>query len=177
MPLPTIHLNEVPEDGLTVEATLDAAWLRSALVETGYEPASDPAGRATLRLDKHGRDVLLSGTVDAKLTSACVRCLTGVPLDVHAEFTLNLEPATTRPHPGRKEEVELTADELDVDVYENDRIDLGHWVREQILLEAPAYPTCPERCAEPIEVPQPNPIERDAIDPRLAPLKKLTNKE
>lgn len=174
---PILHLNEIPDEGLTLDVLLDAGWMRSALQDTGFEPARDPAGRATIRIDKKGRDVLLSGTVDASLTTECVRCLAEMPVQVHSDFTLHLEPATARPAvpPGR--EIELAAHELDMDYYENDRIDLGQWIREQILLEVPSYPACPSGCKEPLVVPSQDVSGEAGKGSRLAPVKKSTEKE
>lgn len=188
MALPIIQLKDIPADGLTVDASIDAGWLRRELETTGFEPASDPAGTAHVRVDLSGRDVILTGNARVKLRGECVRCLAPVELEVAPEFTLHLVPAPTAPRasnaagtPRRSKhaEVELSAEELDQDVYEDERVDLGHWVREQILLEAPAHPTCPDACANPIVAPQPADAagERHAIDPRLAPLQNLVTKK
>jgi uncharacterized protein len=185
MSLPIVQLNEIPDEGLTIDAPLAADWLRDALAAAGFAPREGDVGRATLRLDRHDRDVSLSGQVEARVSAECVRCLATTPVDIAAEFTLNLRPAApARRSSAKAAEVELSEDELDNDVYENDRIDVGHWVREQLLLEAPAHPACEPECAVPLPhvgtAPSPNPADAvgdDKIDPRLLPLKKLANKE
>ena len=66
--------------------------------------------------------------------------------------------------------------DLDADHYENDRIELDRWVREQILLEAPVNPECPQGCAAPIQMPATEEKAERSVDPRLAPLQKFSKK-
>jgi uncharacterized protein len=61
---------------------------------------------------------------------------------VAADFDLLLEPG---PEPVIPEE-ELTAEELDLDFYQGDVIDLEKYLREQILLMVPLKPLCAETC-------------------------------
>jgi uncharacterized protein len=178
MTLPILQLRDIPEDGLTLDAPLDAAWLGHVLADSGLTPAGDPAGSAHVRVQLNGREVLLTGTVEAKLRAQCVRCLADTEVSVRSEFALNLEPRPAARGPkGKQSEVELTSDELDVDYYDDEKIDLGHWVREQILLEAPTHPVCPDGCREPISAPSAPEGERGSPDPRLSPLMKLVKKK
>jgi len=171
MSLDTIHLRDLPESGLDLEPAVDAAWLREVLEGTGLEPASDPAGKLRVRIDKSGDDVVLNirGTVKARGT--CVRCLEPLEIDIVCTTALLLEPAANaRPHK-HGEEHELTPDELDKDVYRDDKIELGTWVREQILVELPAHPTH-EEC----EAPRLSEEDTHRVDPRWAALEKFKTK-
>jgi uncharacterized protein len=171
MSLDTIHLRDLPESGLDLEPAVDAAWLREVLEGTGLEPASDPAGKLRVRIDKSGDDVVLNirGTVKARGT--CVRCLEPLEIDIVCTTALLLEPAANaRPHK-HGEEHELTPDELDKDVYRDDKIELGTWVREQILVELPAHPT-----HEDCEAPRLSEEDTHRVDPRWAALEKFKTK-
>jgi uncharacterized protein len=170
MSLPAIHLRDIPDDGLTVDAPLDGAWLGLDHADSGYSPVDARKATAHVRHEKHGRDVTLTGTVDAPVQAPCVRCLEPVALDVHADFALHLEPKPAKSPHAPHEELDLKADELDADYYENDTIDLDRWVREQVLLEVPTHPSCPEPCVHPIVAPREERAHGE-IDPRLAPLK------
>ena len=77
-----------------------------------------------------------------------------------------------RPH----EEVDLAPEDLDEDLYEDDRIELDRSVREQILLEAPRFPQCAGECAAPIQMPKTEAEPAHGVDPRLAPLLKFSKK-
>ncbi len=173
-PPPTIRVDSIPEEGLTLDLALEPAWLAAVLSDAEMRPAEAPAGRASVRLDVDGRDVIVSGSFSLRVVGACVACLEDVELPVAASFQLVLSPAEAaakrRPH----EEVELTSDELDADLYEGGVIDLSHWLREQVLLEAPVHPRHEGDCPKALEPPRAanGGAARD-IDPRLAPLLKL----
>lgn len=180
MTLRVVSIDDIPDEGLALDEPLDQAWLVAALENSGYAPAKGGAdARASLRLDRQqGRDVLLTGTVHASLETQCVRCLEPLDVQVSSEFTLHLEPRPPHdPEARRRDEIELTADELDVDYYDDEQIDLPHWVREQILLDAPAYPRHEHDCALPgastTAAPDPSSEGATRIDPRLLPLQKF----
>jgi uncharacterized metal-binding protein YceD (DUF177 family) len=177
-PPPSIRVETIPEEGLQLELSLDPAWLTSVLADAQMRPAGDKPGRARVRLDLAEKDVIVSGTVKATLAAACVACLEDVTVPVEGEFTLVLSPAASQRAHKPHEEVELTSDELDTDVFENDTIDLSHWLREQILLAAPVHPRHEGECPRPLipDAPKNGGSQRE-IDPRLAPLMKLTRKE
>lgn len=176
--LPVIHIDQIPPgEGLSLDLTLDPSWLASVLEGTELAPAPGRSGRARVRLDLDGRDVICSGDFSLRVAAECVACLKPVELDVGSTFQLLLEPAGKRvSKAGPHDEVELTADELDVDEYHDDKIDLAHWLREQVLLEVPSHPRHPEECPEPLRFDAPAPNE-PTIDPRLMPLMKFAQKK
>lgn len=178
---PTISIQSIPEEGLSLDMALSHGWLRNILEGSSVAPAAGE-GRASVRLDLHKLEVTLSGTADLSVVGECVACLEPVTLPVHAEFQLVLMPgarrARTRPH----EEIELTADELDVDYYEDDSIDLAQWLRQEVLLETPLHPRhtgdCPHALVSPDSVTEAEEIAVEKpVDPRLLPLMKFAKKE
>ncbi len=172
-PPPTIRVDTIPEEGLSLKLALDVAWLAQVLGDAEMKPGEGPHS-ADLRLDLDGRDVIVSGTFATRVKASCVACLEDIELPVSAEFQLMLSPAASAKAHRAHEEVELTTGELDVDVYTDDAIDLSHWLREQILLEAPVHPRHEGDCPRPLHTtPSPNGGSERAIDPRLAPLLKL----
>ncbi len=175
MKLPVIHIDQIPDGGLQKELVLDPAWLDEVLGSA--ELTTFPGGKAhaSLRLDRDERNVFLSGIVEASARATCVACLEPVDLALRASLKLNLEPAVAKPGRPAHDEVELTRDELDVDVYADDLIDLGYWLREALLLEAPLHPRHDE-CPVKIEMPA-QPRATVSVDPRLAPLARLMKKE
>ena len=75
------------------------------------------------------------------------------------------------------DEVELTEEDLDVSFYDGESIDLKDVLREAVLLEIDAYPSCPTECAEvPVTESANGQSAEDAIDPRWAPLMALKRK-
>jgi len=174
---PVILLDRIPDDGLQQELVLDEAWLTGVYEGTGLMTVAGAPGHASVRLDKDKRNVFMSGRFEVTAQTDCVACLERMTFTMSADLVLHLEPAgSTKPGKAVHEEVELSRDELDVDVYTDDRIDLAHWLREAILLEAPLHPRH-EVCPVKLEMPAAPPLARDGIDPRLAPLARFIKKE
>jgi uncharacterized metal-binding protein YceD (DUF177 family) len=174
---PVILLDRIPDDGLQQELVLDDAWLTEVLEDTGLMTIAGSPGSASVRLDRDERSVFLSGRFEVPVQADCVACLERLTLSLLADLSLHLEPAASAKAPkATHEEVELSRDELDVDEYVDDRIDLAHWLREAILLEAPLHPRH-EVCPVALEMPSAPPSARDVIDPRLAPLARFMKKE
>jgi len=184
---PILNVDSIPEEGLALSLTLDAAWLAEVLEGTEVAPSAEPA-TARVRLDLDGRNVLLTGDFALALQAECVACLAPLSLRVAAPFTLHLSPETPAVNvvhrgKGPPPEVELSAEELDADTYSNGRIDLGQWLREQVLLEVPLHPRHEGECPEPL-VPagaaaSPAPVETPpspGLDPRFAPLLSFVSK-
>lgn len=185
---PVLTFDSIPtEEGLSLDLVLDPAWAGTVFAGTDFEAAGP--GEAALRLDVDGRDVTLSGNFALPATAECVACLERFPLRLAGEFTLVLEPAEKargrQAAKGSGSEVELTRDELDTDVYSDGKIDLAHWLREQILLEAPVHPRHEGECPRPLVAPDAKAsgghlsdrlVEASTVDPRLAPLLSFVTK-
>jgi len=189
---PIVNVDTIPEEGLTLTVDFDSAWLSEVLEDTEVSVPTQGDGvvkpSARVRLDVDGRNVLLTGEFTLDLTAHCVACLDPFAMRLAAPFTLHLSPeapAINVVHRGKgpPPEVELTADDLDADTYRDGRIELGPWLREQILLEVPLHPRhegdCPNSEVPPAssfsmpldEAPQP-----PGLDPRLAPLLSFVSK-
>jgi hypothetical protein len=85
-----------------------------------------------------GAAVRLDATLEADVVQSCVVTLDPVPARVADEFTVvytpDLDPA---------EQVELTAEEEDVERLEGDTIDIGEAVAQQLSLALDPYPHAP----------------------------------
>lgn len=183
-PPPTLKVDHIPEEGLDLDIAFDPAWLAEVLASSELAPVAGREGGARVRVDLDKRNVILTGRFDTVASATCVACLEPVELALGADFTLLLEPATPAVNVVQRgavpDEHELSPGELDVDAYENGEVDLSHWLREQIVLEAPVHPRHEGDCPTPLTVPTADHGASDetADDPRLAPLRRLmTNKE
>jgi uncharacterized protein len=138
-----IHIADIKEEGLDVAFDLPADWFSRWQEEVPgleFNEAGDISGN--IHMEKHGREILLRGHLEGSLPLSCSRCLAAYDAPVAADFDLLLEPG---PEPVIPEE-ELTAEELDLDFYQGDVIDLEKYLREQILLMVPLKPLCAETC-------------------------------
>jgi uncharacterized protein len=162
-----IKVSEIPDDGLTVEGTdalpapfQDRSWTLQAL---------------SLRLEREDLDVLVTGTIRARVPQVCGRCLEPSPIDVSANVDTRFMPRPQR----RKEDFELGSDDLEVDFYTDDSLNLGTLVETETTLALPMKPLCREDCRGLCPVCGGNRnlvdcrCEVRAPDPRLAVLKDL----
>jgi DUF177 domain-containing protein len=164
-----VRVPDIPTEGLSVT---DASALG--------EVYRDPAWRlldVNLRLERDGLDVFVSGEVRAAVSQACGRCLEPSPAEVTATLDVRLVP-----RPSTADNVELAADDLDVDFYDKDLIDIGALIDAETTLALPMKPLCREGClglclvcggnrnVVKCECPERPP------DPRLAALKDLASR-
>jgi uncharacterized protein len=110
--------------------------------------ADDPFGIAApvaLGFEVHKDDdrFRLVGTVDTSLELTCSRCLDPYPWPVHGTFDLMYHPSAVASVPGERE---IGEGDFSAAFYENEEIDLGQLVREQLYLAVPMKPLCGESC-------------------------------
>ena len=85
----------------------------------------------------------LAGRVRTSLELPCSRCLEPFRCAVDAAFDLRYLPR--RVNTG-EDEREVQEDDLTTAFYENDTIDLGQLMREQLYLALPMKPLCSDAC-------------------------------
>lgn len=184
-----IPVTDIPEHGsvrLDLKATAqDLEALFGDLDE--FEATKPESFEASLRLQRMGETIRLAGDVWVSLDFECGRCLTPRVFDVHGnmEYMLisreNYEAAYHH-----QDDIELSMDDLDVDVFEGEDVDLRPFLREAVLLALPNSPTCAltgdaKACdtafAELSRVSgQDEETQANQIDPRWAPLMALKDK-
>lgn len=95
--------------------------------------------RADLEARMVGEGVLVRGEIEARITTACRRCLSPVQVEVRDTFDLLYEPLDA-----------VDEDELEGEVLalpeRGDRLDLAPAIREQVVLRVPDYVVCSESC-------------------------------
>lgn len=154
------------------------------LVEAGVEACRGPVhieGRAT----STGDGVLVQGHVTVPVTMVCSRCLSPYPLEVEADFQEEFVPRTRPRVPGEAEEANpegrdaVADDEDEVEFFDNNRIDLGPLIREQLVMALPMKSLCRDDCRGLCPVCGQNlnlgtcDCQVDETDPRLAVLRDL----
>lgn len=164
-----VRVPDIPTEGLSVT---DASALGSVY--------RDPTWRllgVNLQLERDGADVFVTGEVRAAVTQACGRCLEPSPAEVTAALDVRLVP-----RPATADNVELGADDLDVDFYDKDEIDISALIDAETTLALPMKPLCREGCLGLCRVCGGN---RNVVkcecrerppDPRLAALKDLASR-
>jgi uncharacterized protein len=137
-----VPLNSIPETGREIHLDLGPEWFgRWREEDPGLEFDTGQVS-GTVRLEKHGRDVLVRGKLTGELSLTCSRCLEPFEAKVEVDFDLLLLP---RPEQAASRE-ELTPEDLDLDFYSGEVVDLESLLKEQIVLMVPLKPLCAEDC-------------------------------
>ena len=99
--------------------------------------------RATLT----GQTVLIHGTAESDIRIPCSRCLEPFNMKIETDFSGTAVPEIpSKADPAVVDEIELTADDMDVIAYSGDSIDLRDEVAQQIIMALPFKPLCRDAC-------------------------------
>ena len=92
---------------------------------------------------KDNQQFRLVGAVKTTLEMPCGRCLEPFTMPVDQTFDLRYQPRARNTGDGERE---IEEDDLTTAFYDNDAIDLGQLMREQLYLALPMKPLCREDC-------------------------------
>lgn len=167
-----IVVSDLPSGGRRFSGTAGVT-LPAAPVDDSFVSARPVAyGLWAIR---DGAEVHIRGWLSTTMGGCCARCLKATSLYVRREFEVAY--ADER-HAPRDEEVALDEEDLDLDYYRDDVVDLRALLVEQLLLSLPMKLLCREDCRG---LCPGCGIDRNAdscdcvpeTDPRLAPLAAL----
>ena len=111
----------------------------------GADPDFTVVAPVSLGFDifKDKQQFRLVGGVRTTLELPCGRCLEPYTAPVDQAFDLRYHPRTLNTGEGERE---LEDDDLTTAFYENDEIDLGQLMQEQLYLALPMKPLCKDDC-------------------------------
>lgn len=127
-----VLISEIPEEGIDVD-------LKEKIESDSIlSPIS-----ARLKIVKIGSEVMVKGNVIADVILQCSRCL--------VDFRYKLDvPVDVVYHPidelKGEERHEIMVEELNLDFYSKDEMDIVSLVKEQIVLNIPMKPLCTDLC-------------------------------
>lgn len=133
----------------------------------------------TARQREAGAEV--TGKISGDLEIACHRCLKSIRSKIEIEFADDFITLASYEQ-SRADNHEVAGADLDVSVYDGERIDVKELVREQILLNLPAQQLCEDSCRGLCETCGANKNNDDCscadeiIDPRWKALEELRSK-
>ncbi len=96
-----------------------------------------------LTVRRFGGNVRINGPVRAALTLVCDRCLEPFAFSVDTYLDVELAPRQEAPD---AHELELSKDEMDLEYYEGEEIDLDPYVYEEVMLGVPIKALCSGEC-------------------------------
>jgi uncharacterized protein len=162
-----IRVSDIPDEGLQV---LDPAALGAI-----YPDPAWTLDAVSLLVERRSQTVAVTGSFEATAHQACGRCLEPLATQVAPEVDLQLMPQPSV----RQGDTELGQDDLEVDFYQGDLLDLGSLLRSETDLALPMKPLCRPDCRGLCPVCGGNKnvtecrCDARGPDPRLAPLEAL----
>lgn len=169
------RIEDIPFDGMTLKGEQSPEWLQQSFPD--LDIASVSPIRYDIRLARTDANVSVKGSVQTVVRSTCSRCLEPFDLSINSDFSFSLTPSAAYRGPHEKE---LLPDELELDFYEGDAIDVGKIIVNQIILSLPIKPLCRENCQGLCPNCGINKNQETCtcsadqpVDPRMAALKKL----
>ena len=133
-----IRVSEIPDEGLRVDSVADLAGL---FPEEGW--SLDGVG---LLIGRHRGEVSVTGAFRATARLLCGRCLEPLVSAIAQEVDLHLLPSSGLAAGARRQEVELGMDDLEVDFYQGDTLDVARLLRSETHLALPMKPLCRLDC-------------------------------
>ncbi len=137
-----LNLNEIRDAHERVDEVYQAAVFAERLDDADSFRVMGPIA---LGFDIYKDDELfhLVGTLKGRIESQCSRCLEPFEHPIDTTFDLRYQPRAENTGEGERE---IEDDDLTTAFYDDDRIDLGQLMREQIYLALPMKPLCRELC-------------------------------
>lgn len=134
-----IKIDEITEEGLSFDLTEEGKSIGELAGAARFSIVSPVVAHIEMR--RSGVNIDIDGTLGAKVSLVCSRCLKDFEFPIESGFTNRLELGS----PGQRE-VELTKDEIEVTFFEGKELDTSLIIMEQISLELPIKPLCSEDC-------------------------------
>jgi len=170
-----VSVSELDAGGKEFRFPVRPSWVRGILEGHEATTAGGPDGALAVRASKSGHDVVVHGTLDARLIVPCARCLSPFELPIHADLSVLYVPGSRTGEMNEDGERELTLEDAEADTlpYDGESVVLDDLVRDELVLEVPMIPLCSEGCPGMSAGPGSDAVAPAAakdIDPRLAPL-------
>ena len=137
-----INVANIPEEGLKFILSEEGARFMECLSETADIDFTLRKVDLDCLITKTSTTVLIKGNLSAIINSNCSRCLEDISISIGGNFAYTLVPAKAE----TREDLELTAEELEISHYSGDLIDLTSIICEQIILQIPIKTLCRAEC-------------------------------
>src|SRR4051794_16709372 len=129
-------INEIGDEGLTLDVPITSEWLATACPDLEARPGM--AGLSLRgRLSANGDDYLLLAHIGGVLEATCGRCLEPARVTIDTNLAVTFVPA---------DEDEEVGDDPDVVGFAGKEIFIDDEVRDEILLAIPLQILCKESC-------------------------------
>jgi len=137
-----INIGHIPEEGLNLHFDKHGDWFLNALPETEKSELSLSRVDVDWSVRKLKETIMIEGSFETALTANCSRCLAVTTLPIKNHFRYMLVPKDTH----KKEDQELSSEDLEFGFFESDLVDLDTILYEQIMLQIPIKILCRDAC-------------------------------
>ncbi|MFA6221646.1 MAG: YceD family protein [Desulfomonilaceae bacterium] len=139
-----IHIEDIPRNGLEIEFDGSNDVLTEALASVTLPPDVSVNPRITGRVEiKRDFDkFLIHGDVEAKMMCKCSRCLCPYEQTISVNVDL-VATSSSDQADDYEQESKLEYNEI---LIENDEIDIGELIVQEIFLDIPMKPLCKDDC-------------------------------
>ena len=143
-----IHIGSITETGWNLDEQVEALLLPLiADVSRDGSVAFTRPMHARIHARMAGESVLIDGRLQTAVRLICSRCLEHFEFIIDIDFSATAMPENPALNDGRSvDDIELSADEMDVITYTGDSIDLRDEIAQQIIMMLPFKPLCRETC-------------------------------
>ena len=143
-----LTVSHIPHEGLNVPLSLEQEWTQKAIKEAFDGEVTEFGGQ--LHITAEGTRVCVSCELHATVVLPCSRCLCDLCVSIQGDDQLFYDPdvssgkaITSKKQLEKiKEEIELSADELDLGWYTHDRLALQDVLCEALILLCPPRIHC-----------------------------------
>lgn len=146
-PLFTVCVRNLAADPRRISWSLPVRWLESCFENTDLGSCGS-AGAVDAEVQCLGGEVLVRGTLTARVGVPCARCREASPQQVRSEFAYLFVPER-----GMSEPRDESDDALDIQQYGGETVVLDDALRDQLVLAAPQEVLCRNDCPGP-EIPE-----------------------
>jgi len=143
-----IRLDQIKEDGLTLELekSVDTFPILAEMVANGECEFAAPL-RTALRALRIGDLVEIDGDFETSVRLPCSRCLQPFETPLKSSFALTyMQQATDVMEDTEPQEVQLSAEDMGVVYFQDEKINLRDAIQEQVVMEFPLRPLCKLDC-------------------------------
>jgi len=99
-----------------------------------------------VRLHKVAQMVEVSGSAEVTVRMQCSRCLVEQPFDLKVDFHHSYVEQLPQVTDEDGDEIELSAEQMGLELFDGESIDLRDEIQQQIVLALPVRPLCTEGC-------------------------------
>jgi uncharacterized protein len=137
-----INLTILPEEGLRLTFFEGESWFKQCFSGVAVPEFSLIRVDGNCLITRSGDTVYVRGDLKAQINQECGRCLEMATIPIGSDFAYTLVPEKA----DVPDELELSADELEISCYRGDFIDLEPLICEQIILQTPMKALCGDNC-------------------------------